>query len=134
MAVVAAAAVAGVFGGGSLSDVELTAGATLTARYPRFARAGAPLELAVDWTPQQLDATLWVSRPYLDQFAVEEVRPTPSAMTFDRERIYYTFRTNRPQDRVQVMFRLRPDHGGRLTGSLGIEPSAAVELRQLIFP
>jgi len=134
MAAVAAAAAAGIFGGGSLSDVEVAAGETLAAQYPRFARAGASLELAVEWTPQQGDATLWVSRAYLDQFAVEEVRPTPSTTTIDRERIYYTFRTDRLQDRVQVMFRLRPDRGGRLTGSLGIEGAAAVELRQLIFP
>jgi hypothetical protein len=134
MAVVAAAAVAGVLGDGLLRVVEVAAGETLAARYPRFARAGAPLELTVEWMPQQSDATLWISRAYLDEFAVEEVRPTPSATTFDRERIYYTFRTNRPDDRVQVRFRLRPGHAGRLTGSLGIEAAAAVELRQLIFP
>ncbi len=134
MAAVAAAAAAGIFGGGWLSDVEVAAGETLAARYPRFARANAPLELAVEWTPQQGDATLWLSRAYLDQFAIEEVRPTPSATTIDRERIYYTFQTHRSQDRVQVVFRLRPDHGGRLSGSLGIEAAAAVELRQLIFP
>jgi hypothetical protein len=39
-----------------------------------------------------------------------------------------------PNERVQVAFRLRPQHGGRLVGSLGIDGDARLELRQLIFP
>jgi protein-L-isoaspartate(D-aspartate) O-methyltransferase len=134
MALIVAGAVAGFFGGGSLSFVDVSAGEALVARYPRFARANAPLDLAVEWTARQGDATIWISRAYLDQFAVEELLPTPSGTTLDSERIYYTFRTQSPDDRIRVVFRLRPDHGGRLTGSLGVDAEATLELRQLIFP
>jgi protein-L-isoaspartate(D-aspartate) O-methyltransferase len=133
MALIVAAAVAGVFGGGSMSYVEVTVG-EVAARYPRFARADAPLDLVVEWTPQARDATIWVSRAYLEQFAVEEVRPPPSGTTLSSERIYYTFRTERAGDRIRVVFRLRPDHGGRLGGSLGLDAEPTIELRQLIFP
>ena len=134
MAVIIGAALLGFFGGGALSAVPAAAGDALAVRYPRFARANAPLELVIEWAPQQVEATIWISRPYIDQFAVEEVLPAPAGSTFDRERVYYTFRTNRPDERVAVVFRLRPDRGGRLTGSLGIDAAGTIELRQLIFP
>ena len=132
MALTIAAAAAGVFGGGSLSSVEVSAGDVLMARYPRFARADAPLELQIEWAPQR-NTTLWIGREYLDQFEIEELRPAPAATTFDRERIYYTFRSTEPDQRVEVAFRLRPQHAGRLVGSLGVD-EASLELRQLIFP
>jgi protein-L-isoaspartate(D-aspartate) O-methyltransferase len=134
MAVIIAGAVAGVFGGGSLSSVEAAAGDVLAARYPRFARADAPLELEIEWTPPQRSTSLWIARAYLDQFEIDEVRPGPAETTFDRDRIYYTFRATEPNERVQVVFRLRPQHGGRFVGSLGVDADARIELRQLIFP
>jgi protein-L-isoaspartate(D-aspartate) O-methyltransferase len=134
MAVIIGAAAVGVFGGGALSSVDVAAGDALAVRYQRFARANAPLELAIEWAPRQLESTIWISRAYIDRFAVEQVLPAPSESTFDRERVYYTFRTNRPGERVEVVFRLRPDHGGRVTGSLGTDAAPTIELRQLIFP
>jgi hypothetical protein len=135
MAIVVAGATAGLFGNGSLSSAEVNAGETLAARYARFGRAGSPLELSVEWTPQPGgEAALWIARAYLDQFAVEEVRPVPASTAFDRERIYYTFRAIRADDRIHVAFRLRPEHSGRMVGTLGVEAGAAVELNQLIFP
>ena len=134
MAAIIGGAIVGIFGHGSLSLVEVTAGDALAARYPRFARADAPLELDIEWTSRQDDTAIWIARDYLDQFAVDEVRPTPSGTTFDRDRIYYTFRTRRPDDRIQVAFRLRPQHGGRVVGSLGVDTEARVEVRQFVFP
>jgi hypothetical protein len=134
MAVIIVGAIAGVFGHGSFSVIEVRAGDALTVRLPRFARAGAPLELDIEWSSQQDETAMWIARDYLDQFEVDEVRPPPVATTFDRERIYYTFRTRRPRDRVEVALRLRPLHGGRLVGSLGVDTEARVEVRQLIFP
>jgi hypothetical protein len=134
MAVIIVGAIAGIFGHGSSSVVEVTAGDGLTARFPRLARADAPLELDVEWTAARGETAMWIARDYLDQFDVDEVRPPPVATTFDRTRIYYTFLTRRPGDRVQVVFRLRPQHGGRLVGLLGSDTEATVEVRQLVFP
>jgi hypothetical protein len=134
MIAVAVGAAAGVFGNGALSSVEVTAGDALVARYPRYARAEAPLELELEWSSQTGDTVLWVARAYLDEFTVEAVQPAPSGTTFDSERIYYSFRAIRPDDRVRVEFRLRPKHGGRLVGTLGVTAETKVELRQMIFP
>jgi hypothetical protein len=134
MALIIGGAAAGVFGGGALSSVEASAGETLTVRYPRFARAHAPLEVEVEWTPLERSAAIWIARAYLEEFEVEEVLPAPAETTFDGRRIYYMFRAAAPNERVRVAFRLRPERGGRLVGSLGIGAEASVELRQLVFP
>jgi hypothetical protein len=70
---------AGLFGGGLLSDSEATAGDELTIDYPRFARAHAPLDVTIDWLPRQEEASLWISRAFLDGFEIAEIRPTPSS-------------------------------------------------------
>ena len=59
MGVVMLGAAAGFFGGGLFTGSEATAGDDLTVRYPRFARADAPFDLAIDWLPRQADASLW---------------------------------------------------------------------------
>ena len=81
MAVIIGAALLGFFGGGALGAVHAAAGDALAVRYPRFARANAPLELVIEWAPQQVEATIWISRPYIDQFADEEVLPAPAGST-----------------------------------------------------
>jgi hypothetical protein len=125
---------AGLFGGGWLSDAEATAGDQLTVKYPRFARAHAPIELAVDWLPRQQEASLWIARAFLDGFEVAEIRPTPSTVTVGHDRIYYTFRTSQPSARVSVTFRLRPAHGGMFRGRIGSDDDLDVEIRQFAFP
>ena len=134
MAGVLLGAGAGLFGGGLLSGGEATAGDELTVTYPRFARAHAPFDLAVEWLPRQLEASLWVSRAFLDDFEIAEIRPTPSAVTAGHDRIFYTFRTSKPNERVGVTFRLKPEHGGAFRGRIGSGDDLAVEVRQLAFP
>jgi hypothetical protein len=103
-------------GGRLLSDAEATAGDELTVKYPRFARAHAPIDLAVDWLPRQQEASLWISRAFLDGFEIAEIRPAPSTVTIGHDRIHYTFRTSEPSARVGVTFRLKPEHGGAFSG------------------
>lgn len=133
MALVMLGAAAGLFGGGLLTGREATAGDDLTVRYPRFARAHAPFDLAIDWLPRRQDASLWISRAFLDAVEVAEIRPTPSAVTAGHDRIYYTFRTSKPSERVGVMFRLKPEQGGELRGRIGSD-DVEVEIRQFAFP
>jgi hypothetical protein len=134
MATIVCSAVAGLFGDGPFSSVEATAGA-LAARYPRFARAHAPLDVDVEWATTENEADVWIARAYLDEFEIDDVRPAPAAVTLERDRVYYTFRLSGESDRARVSFRLRPEHAGRIGGALGVGSNAeVVELRHLIFP
>jgi hypothetical protein len=128
------AAGAGLFGNGPLSGRQAAAGDALVVHYPRFSRAHAPLELSVEWLPRQQDAELWIARSYLDNFEIEEILPPPAAVTIAASRIYYTFGAREPAARIGARFRLKPKHGGRISGRIGSDDDLEVELRQFVFP
>ena len=134
MAAVLIAAVGGLFGNGWLSEREVSAGGALTAKYSRFGRAHAPLELVVEWLPRQEPAALWISRSYLDGFEIAEIRPTPSGVTVDAGRMHYTFRTAKPHAPVRVTFMLKPKRSGSFVGRVGLDDELDVEIRHFIFP
>jgi hypothetical protein len=134
MAVFLAGAVAGLFGHGFLSETEAAVGDALTVNYSRLCRAHSPIELAVDWLPSAEEPALWISRSYLDEFEIEEIRPTPSAVTLEPDRIHYAFRSGKPGTRVEVTFMLKAKHGGPYRGHLGVEGGVDVEIRQFVFP
>ena len=133
MLAVTIAALLGVFGDGWLSRAEARAG-TLTVHYARFARAHAPLDLVVEWTPEQGETDLWVARGYLDGFAIESVLPAFAETAADSGRVYYRFQTRTPQERLSVRFTLKPERAGRFMGELGADDGQAIVIRQLIFP
>jgi hypothetical protein len=133
MALVACAALAGLFGNGWWSGAS-AASRTLVIAYPRFARAKAPLDLELEWQPAATEAVLSVDRSYLDLFDIEELRPPPAATAFDSERIHYTFRLLAADGRVKVGLRLRPQRAGRALGAIGVDGEPAVEIRQWILP
>ena len=134
MAAILAAAAVGLFGHGWLSEAEVAAGDALTVKYSRFYRAHSPIELAFDWSPRGQEPALWISRSYLDVFEIAEIRPTPSAVTQEPDRIYYAFRSSKPGARVAVTFMLKAEHGGSLRGRMGVDGGLDVEIRQLVFP
>ncbi len=133
MAAVATGAAAGLFGNGPLSARQASE-RDLTVHYPRFSRAQAPLVLAVEWLPQQQDAELWIERAYLERFQIDEILPSPTAVSVDEDRVYYTFRAREPAARVGARFRLKPEHGGMISGRIGSDRELAIEVRQFVFP
>lgn len=133
MAALVAAAAAGVFGGGWLSSAHATRDG-FTVEYPRFARAHSPLELTVEWQAQQPETVVWLARAYVDRFDVEEIRPTPAAVTVGPDRIHYTFRARDAGTHVAASFMLEARSAGALRGKLGVESGPELETRQWIFP
>lgn len=133
MSAIVAGAAAGVFGDGTLSDAR-TANGGLAVDYPRFGRAQAPLELAVEWSATAPHAVLWIARDYLDRFAIDEVRPPAADVTVGADRVFYTFRTRGAETRVAVRFTLRPKRAGAVRGRLGLGAGPEVETRQWLFP
>lgn len=133
MAIIVAAAVAGVFGNGWLSSAEAGGASDLTVRYPRFSRSHSPIELSVEWLPRGAP-TLWFDRSYLARFRVESIRPAPAAVAVDAGRIYYTFSSRSPTARIEVDFTLEAKRGGVADGRIGSEGGQEVEWWQLMFP
>jgi hypothetical protein len=134
MAAILVAAAVGLFGHGWLSDAKAGAGDELVVDYSRFGRAHSPIELAVEWLARGQEPTLWISRPYLDEFEITEIRPTPSAVTLEPDRIVYAFRSGTPEARLAVTFMLKAEHGGRYRGRIGAGDGPAVEIRQFLVP
>lgn len=132
MAMVIAAAVIGVFGGGWLSEAEGARGEA-SVRYPRFARAHAPFVISINW-PAQDAAVVTLDRAYLEHFSITEIRPTPSSEAVDVQSIHYSFETRDGAGRVAAEFELRAHRGGRFNGSIAIGTEPPIAVRQLIFP
>ena len=134
MAAILAAAAVGLFGHGWFSDSEAAVGDELVVGYSRFGRAHSPIELVVGWLARGQEPTLWISRPYLDEFEIAEIRPTPSAVTLEPDRIVYAFRSSKPLARLDVTFMLKAEHGGPYRGRIGVGDGPDVEIRQFMFP
>lgn len=133
MAAVAIGAVAGLFGNGLLSSVRAAADG-LTVEYPRFARAHAPLELTATWSTSEPEAVLWIEASYVEEFDVEAIRPTPTATSVGRDRVYYSFRAREGGARVAATFELRPRSAGSVRGRLGVERGPEIDARQWVLP
>jgi hypothetical protein len=135
MAATTLAAVLGVLGGsGILSRAEAAAGADLAVSYLRFGRARTPQELVVEWVPNDVTASLWLERPYVDALAVTRVLPPPHSTEVASNRVYYTFGVREPGASMQVRFTVEPARAGRIGGRIGVDDGREVALRQLIFP
>ena len=133
MAAVAIGGAAGAFGNGWLSSARM-ANESLAVAYPRFARAHAPLTLAVAWPAAQPETVLWIARSYVDRFDIEEIHPPPVSVSAGTQRIYYAFQARDAGTLVEATFTLKPRSAGAIRGSLGVERGSEVEARHWVFP
>jgi hypothetical protein len=126
MALLVAAAVAGLFGSGPLARAQ-TEAAGLKVDYPRFARDGADSELDV-----RLEGTrLWIGREVGDHFTVESVTPSPERVRLLPDRWVYEYPGGPPS---RLMLKLRPNRAGRGALRLGVEGAGEVRVAPLVFP
>lgn len=133
MALVVAAAVAGLFGSGPLATARAeTPG--LAVEYPRFARDDAESRIAL-----RLDGrALWLGREAADEVTVEAVTPPPAAVRVDGDRWVYEW-TSPPR---RVVLKVRPTRVGHVELRVGAVVDGgdvgggAGELRiaSLVFP
>jgi hypothetical protein len=132
MAIVLAAAVAGVFGGGPLSRTSAPAGAHRV-EYERFARYGARTEIVVNVAKESADgqaATVAIGHSFLDDYRVEAVTPEPRATMDAGEHVSFTFDAT---SGARIIFRLEPDAMGRHSGEVRIG-SDSVHVSQFVYP
>jgi hypothetical protein len=132
---VSTAAALGAFGGGWLSDTEVSsADGAVVARYERFWRSGTPFDFQLAWRARPGEATVFIDTAYLEHFVVEVVMPQPLRVAFGAGRIYYTFAVADDARSGQATFRLAARESGAFGGQIGVAGGGSVAIRQRIYP
>jgi hypothetical protein len=130
LALLPVAAIAGLFGGGVLSQVTAGgAGATIT--YERFGRRSVDTQLEVTVERARSPVAIAVSRGFLDGYDLSEVRPQPTRVTAGPDGLVFTFAAPRGG---AVSFTLQPQSLGSSSGTVRVGDSPAVRVRQFVYP
>jgi hypothetical protein len=130
------AALAGLFGGGPLSQGKVVSG-SLALAYPRFARERAPAALEIEVgadTAVAGEIPLWLNRAFLDKVDVERIVPEPAAMEAESDRVIYRFAVANPRQPATITFDIQPHEPGRTMGRVGLVDGAEVAFDQVIYP
>jgi hypothetical protein len=136
MALIAAAALLGLFGPGLLNRVVETSG-PLEARFRRFERNEAPtsLELSVSGEATRGGTVrVWLSREYLSGVDLDQVTPEPARVTSAESRLVYEFPVRPGGDAIEVSFQFQPARAGVLRGRVGLEGGPSVPVSQFVYP
>ncbi len=136
MAVIAAAGLLGLFGGGPLSDGSAEQG-PFQLDYGRFERKRAPAKLRVEiagGTAQQGQVRLWLDEGYLDQVELRTISPEPEQFQAGPDCTVYVFNVSDPGQPATVSFDLKPNEFGALNGRLGLVDGPELEFTQLVSP
>jgi hypothetical protein len=136
--VVLAAAVAGLFGSGPLSNGTAgEEGGPLWAEYHRFERYQGPSDLKVFFGPGAAsggEGRVWLARDYLESIELEAVTPTPLRVEAGADRHTYVFPVSDPQQGTSVVFRFRPEALGRHEARIGLPGGQELKFGRFVYP
>jgi hypothetical protein len=132
MTIAIAAAVAGIFGDGPLS--QTTSHARLhSAQYERFARYGTRTKLVVNVTQEASAnpiASVRISRSFMDAYHIEAITPEPERTSVTGDDVAFMFEAS---STASITFRLEPDTVGRHSGYMRIG-SESMRISQFVYP
>lgn len=138
MGVVVAAALAGFFGSGVLSDARAeSADGGTEVEYQRYVRRRTPAEVRFRLKPgqeRQGSLTLLVDAAYLRNFDVEKITPRPEDEVAGPGGVRYRFALAPGAEPANLTFEVRARGFGRSRGSVGVDGRPAAVLRQFIYP
>lgn len=124
----------GVFGKGIAANA--TAGeedSPLRVEYDRFVRTQSPITLVM-----RLGAgvdRVRVSRAYLEAMQIENITPQPEAVEATKNHYIYVFRrASNASESISVMFDLRPQSLGAISGQASVDGGTTHDFRQFIYP
>ncbi|MDB4879350.1 MAG: hypothetical protein JWL60_796 [Gemmatimonadetes bacterium] len=132
-----AAALAGLFGDGPLSQVSAgSASGGLSVGYERIVRSGRTSTLSViagASSGADSIAVIGLDRRYVESMAVVRITPEPVESRATRDRLVYHIRRGVPGGPARVDFFISPSGFGRRR--LSVETAAgSLELRQFVLP
>jgi hypothetical protein len=138
LAMVGAAALAGLLGPGPLSNTTVgERGGSLWLEYSRFGRFRAPSTLRIHVGPnpsQQEQMRIWLSRDYLEGVQIEQVTPQPERVEAGPAQLTYVFAVSAADRPVVIIFSLKTAQIGRQRGCVGLADGPSLCFRQFIYP
>lgn len=137
MAVVIAAALAGLLGPGPLSrSTAASDDGRLTVDYLRFARTGGTSELSLEVDAALVDdgrVDIVLGQSFLDGIDLRRITPQPAAEVATADGVRFTFDAAEPGT-VTVSFAFRPEAMGRVRTLVAVPDGPRVEVPQLFYP
>lgn len=138
MALIAVAALLGLFGGGPLSEGSASAeDGSLELAHARLDRKRSPSELRLTiagGTAQDGEVRVWLALPYLAGVEIQQIQPEPEQVEAGADRLVYVFRVSDPNQPAEVVFQLEHGTFGLKTGRVGLDGGPELEFRQLVYP
>jgi hypothetical protein len=138
MALVALAALAGLFGPGLLGRSSASEpNSRFRVEYDRFQRAKSETTLRVHLGPGAAtggEARVWVGREFLEGVQVLRVTPEPDYVEAGPDRMTYVFRVADAGSPTIIMFHYEPEQIGSLPARVGLSDGQALLFSQFIYP
>jgi hypothetical protein len=138
MALVVAAALLGLLGGGPLSRTTAGApGAPVRVEYERILRVQSAAALRVDVTPgagSPGEARVWLDPAWVEGVTMREVVPEPLRVERRRDRLVYVLAVPDPGAGARVSFHFEATRPGWRRARVGAGGGAAVTFTQLVLP
>jgi hypothetical protein len=144
MAMIISAALLGLTGGGGpLNSASVSASdGLLQLEYHSPARreAATGLRITLPADGEGDTARIWLSREFVDNLLISEIRPEPEQVEVAPDRLIYTFNTSAATgEPVSVVFIFQPKHIGISSGRIGMlnaasETEASLDFQQVILP
>ncbi len=137
LGIIAVLAVAGLFGGGPLSQQVATANG-MEVRYERFVRRNAPSSIEVRIAPGLVPGgqrvRISIDQAYATALDIGSPRPEPVETAAVGNQVVYTFEADASGAPVTLVFPIQPDGFGRQRGRIGLVPNPAVTIEQFTYP
>jgi hypothetical protein len=135
MALLIAAALAGVFGSGPLSRARAEAGG-VEIEYDRFARRTKQSELRIRAVPRPgtEPVRIAIDNAFMRDIKLESVAPAPERIESGGERTTFVFRPPSDAGPLEAVLLFKPQRAGRLEGKLSVNGAAPLSWGMLVYP
>lgn len=134
MALLIAAALAGLLGPGPLSKRHAgKMGSPLHVEYQRFGRYQAPGELRVYCRPEGEQFRITVDRGFIQNSEITRIMPEPIETILELDAQSFVFRREGVDDHL-VTFRFESQQFGQATTRIILDKKESVEIRQFYWP
>lgn len=139
MLLIVIAALLGLFGGGGpLNNATLgDDSSAIRVHYKRFDRVLNPTDMQIELTGAATAASqarVWISKDYLEHVQIESISPEPVEVTTEGDRDVYTFEITAQGQPARILFAIKPQRIGTLSGQIGLEGGESHTFQRFIYP
>ncbi|MGE0405495.1 MAG: hypothetical protein AB7O65_04275 [Candidatus Korobacteraceae bacterium] len=136
LAVILAAAGAGLFGTGPISHAVATSQG-VKVEYSRFARRDALTRFTVRVPASKVPGNMLrigIDSPLLKQGTIQRIEPAPERSANGRNHASFTFSLDAQSSEAAVTFEVKPQKIGRQPLNVTVERYSTIELWQFVYP